>query len=70
MASSVKLVSTILLLVVTALCPVTINRVESNYDTKKFDYTALADRHRTFSQSNYSHPTGVVNWISAPTFQL
>ena len=28
--------------------------------TKKFDKTAIADRLRTVSWSNYSHPTGVV----------
>ena len=27
---------------------------------KKFDYTAIADRLRTVSWGNYSHPTGVV----------
>ena len=32
-----------------------------NNATKKFDYTAVADRLRTVSWSNYSHPTGVVN---------
>ena len=31
-----------------------------NNATKKFDYTAVADRLRTVSWSNYSHPTGVV----------
>ena len=30
-----------------------------NNATKKFDYTAVADRLRTVSWSNYSHPTGV-----------
>ena len=33
----------------------------TNNATKKFDYTAVADRLRTVSWSNYSHPTGVVN---------
>ena len=28
--------------------------------TKKFNYTAIVDRLRTVSWSNYSHPTGVV----------
>ena len=28
--------------------------------TKNFDYTAVADRLRTASWSNYGHPTGVV----------
>ena len=32
----------------------------TNNATKKFDYTAVADRLRTVSWSNYSHPTGVV----------
>ena len=35
--------------------------------TKKFDYTAVADRLRTVSWSNYSHPTGVVNRFTGPT---
>ena len=33
----------------------------TNNATKKLDYTAIADRLRTVSWSNYSHPTGVVN---------
>ena len=33
----------------------------TNKATKKFDYTAVADRLRTVSWSNYGHPTGVVN---------
>ena len=33
----------------------------TNNDTKKFDYTAVADRLRTVSWSSYGHPTGVVN---------
>ena len=32
----------------------------TNNVTKKFDYTAVADRIRTVSWSNYEHPTGVV----------
>ena len=28
--------------------------------TKNFDYTTIADRLRTVSRSNSSHPTGVV----------
>ena len=32
----------------------------TNNATKKFDYTAVADRLRTIIWSNYSHPTGVV----------
>ena len=35
----------------------------TNNDTKKFDYTAVADRLRTVKWSNYGHPTGVVNLI-------
>ena len=34
-----------------------------NNATKKFDYTAVADRLRTFSWRNYGHPTGVVNLV-------
>ena len=34
--------------------------------TKKFDYTAVADRLRTVSWSNYSHSTGVVNLVYGP----
>ena len=37
-----------------------------NNATKKFDYTAVADRLRTVSWSNYSHPTGVVNRFTGP----
>ena len=33
---------------------------------KKFDYTAVADRLRTVSLSNYGHPTGVVNLVYGP----
>ena len=33
---------------------------------KKFDYTAVADRLRTVSWSNYGHPTGVVNLVYGP----
>ena len=37
----------------------------TNNATKKFDYTAVADRLRTVSWSNYGLPTGVVeNWIT------
>ena len=35
--------------------------------TKKFDHTAVADRLRTVSWSNYGHPTGVVNLVYGPT---
>ena len=39
--------------------------------TKNFDYTTIADRLRTVSRSNISHPTGVVKRVSwAPTFPL
>ena len=38
--------------------------------TKKFDETAIAERLRTVSSSNYSHPTGVVNLVYGPTFPL
>ena len=38
----------------------------TNNATKKFDYTAVADRLRTVSWSNYSHPTGVVNRFTGP----
>ena len=34
--------------------------------TKKFDYTAVADRLRTVSWSNYGHPTCVVNLVYRP----
>ena len=33
----------------------------ANHATKKFDYTAVADRHRTVNWSNYGQPTGVVD---------
>ena len=33
----------------------------TNNATKKFDYTAVADRLRTVSCGNYGHPTGLVN---------
>ena len=39
--------------------------------TKNFDYTAVADRLRTVSWSNSSHPTGVVKPIyERSTFSL
>ena len=41
--------------------------------TKNFDYTTIADRHRTLSWSNDRSPTGVVkpvNWIPAFTLTL
>ena len=37
---------------------------------KTFDWTAVADRLRTVSWSNYGHPTGVVNRFTGPTFPL
>ena len=40
----------------------------TNNATKKFDYTAVADRIRTVSWSNYGHPTDVVNRFTGPTF--
>ena len=42
----------------------------TNNATKKFDKTAIADRLRTVSWSNYSHPTGVVNLVYGSTFPL
>ena len=41
-----------------------------NNVTKKFDYTAVADRFRTVSWSNYCHQIGVVNRFTGPTFPL
>ena len=41
-----------------------------NNATKKFDYTAVADRLRTVSWSNYDNQTCVVNRYMGPTFQL
>ena len=35
----------------------------TNNATKKFEYTAVADRLRTVSWSNYGHQTGVVNLV-------
>ena len=42
------------------------NDININNVTKKFDYTAVADRLRTVSWSNYCHPTGVVNRFTGP----
>ena len=42
----------------------------TNNATKKFVYTAIVDWLRTVSWSNYSHPTGVVNCFTGPTFPL
>ena len=40
-------------------------------DTKNFDYTTIADRLRTVSWGNDSHPTGVVKPVyGIPTFPL
>ena len=36
----------------------------TNNATKKFDYTAVADRLRTVSWDNYGHPTGVTDCSS------
>ena len=38
--------------------------------SKKFDYTAVADRLRTVSWSNYGHPTGVVNLDYGPNLPI
>ena len=40
----------------------------TNNATKKFGYTAVSDRLRTVSWSNYGHPTGVVNLVYGPNF--
>ena len=42
----------------------------TNNTTKKFDYTAVADRLRTVSLSNYGHPTVVVNRFKGSTLPL
>ena len=42
----------------------------TNNATKKFDSTAIADLLRMVRWSNYSHPTGVLNWFTGPTFPL
>ena len=42
----------------------------TNNATKKFDYTAIADRLRTVSWNNYSHPTVGVNWFTDHTSPL
>ena len=36
--------------------------------TKNFDYTTIADRLRTVSWSNSSHPTGMVKPVVMPLF--
>ena len=38
--------------------------------TSMFGYTAIADRLRTISRSNYNHTTGLVKWFTGPTFPL
>ena len=38
--------------------------------TKKFDYTAVADRLRTVNWSNYGHPTGVINLVYGPNLSI
>ena len=38
-------------------------RDNTNNTTKKLYYTAVADRLRTVSWSNYGHPTGVVSLV-------
>ena len=42
----------------------------TNNSTKRFHYTAVADRLRAVSWSNYGNPTGVVNLVYGPTFPL
>ena len=37
---------------------------------KKSDYTAVADRFRTVSWSNFGHPTGVVKLVYGPNFPI
>ena len=44
---------------------------QHKHATKNFDYTTIADRLRTVSWSNNSHPTGVVKPVNGiPTFPL
>ena len=38
----------------------------TNNAIKKFDKTAIADRLKTVSSSNYSHPTGVFTRFTGP----
>ena len=42
----------------------------TNNATKKFDYTAVVDRLRTVSWSNYGNPTGVVNLVYGPNLPI
>ena len=54
-----------------ALTPAEMSKGQSdntNNATKKFDYTAVADRLRTVSWSNHGHPTGVVNLVYIFTY--
>ena len=46
------------------------NKVTTQTPQKKFDYTAIADRHRTVSWSNYSHPTGWVPPLVKYVFRI
>ena len=45
-------------------------KVTTQTTPQKFDYTAIADRLRTVSWSNYSHPTGVVNRFKGLTVPI
>ena len=42
----------------------------TKYATTKFDYTAIANRFKIVSWSNYIHPAGVINRFIGPTFPL
>ena len=42
----------------------------TNNATKKFDHTAVADRPKTVSCSDYGHQIGVVNLFTGQTFPL
>ena len=44
------------------------SKTKTQKPTKMFDYKAIADRLRTVSWSNFSHPTGVVNPFMSLTF--
>ena len=43
---------------------------DNKKNATKNDYTAVADRLRTVSWSNYGQPTDVVNRLTGPTFPL
>ena len=43
---------------------------QKRHQRVQFDYTTISDRLTAVSLSNYSHPTGVVNWLTDPTFPL